>query len=85
MPKDYKSISFGDPTFEIKAGYIYRDGEVYKRLKNGDEGRLMKKYTGTHGRGFYWTLCGMRQYEDWAKKYLTHINPSSSGISTTSL
>ena len=84
MPKDYKSISFGDPTFEIKAGYIYRDGEVYKKRKNGDEGRLMKKHY-LKTKGYFWILNEQRIYEDWAKENL-HIAPSSSsGISTISL
>jgi len=64
-----KTDSPFDPYSEIKASYMYHDGQVYRRLKNGEK-KLIKKYTGTHGRGFYWTLNGMRQYEDWAIKYL---------------
>ena len=70
MPKDYKSISIGDPWWEIKKSYMYQDGEVYKKRQDGTKGKLMKKYTGTHYRGFFWSLCGRREYEDIVKSHL---------------
>ncbi len=71
MPKDYHSITIGDTTLdEVKAGYIYRDGEVRRNNYNGEEGMLMKKYY-TPSKGYYWNLKNMRIYEDWAKENLT--------------
>lgn len=62
-------MEIGDRLGEIKVLYMYRDGEVY--LKPEWRGKkLRKKYTGTHGRGFYWLLKGLRIYEWEAKLHL---------------
>jgi hypothetical protein len=53
---------------ELKKRYVYENGEVYKKRPDGTKGTMLKKHTGTGGRGFYWTLKGLRQYESDAKE-----------------
>ncbi len=70
------SLSIGDPFFEVKERYIYRDGNVYKKMKgtNDTQGKLMTKYYNPSkypSKGYYWNLKNMRIYEDWAKENLT--------------
>jgi len=70
MPKDYISLPYDDYWIEMKRLYVYENGEVYKKRQDGTKGKLMKKYTGTHYRGFFWSLCGRREYEFVVKSYL---------------
>jgi len=80
---------------EIKKTYVFRDGNVY----NKKTGRQLKRYEHAglpvvfillhppekYGFALYFKLKGRVIDFNWAKENLTYINPSSSGISTTSL
>ena len=71
MPKDYKSIAICSPAYEIKTKFVYENGEVYKRLKDGTKGVKIKKHTGAPTKGgFFWNLLGERCYELFAQLHL---------------
>jgi hypothetical protein len=66
MPKDYHSIMICDYDAEVRAKYVYENGEVYKRL-NGTKGMKMKKTWAPHTQEHFWNLNGRRYYEGSAK------------------
>jgi hypothetical protein len=78
MPKDYHSITIGDPYGEIKKAYYYRDGHVCKnRIDVRPETifyitRNTNPKTGEN----WWLLKGRKIYDSWAKENLSHTpNP----------
>jgi hypothetical protein len=61
------SMEIGDRLGEIKVLYVYRDGEMYLKPEWRGKKTSLKKHTGTHGRGFFWILKGLRVYESEAQ------------------